>query len=666
MGADHVGGVTVLCAVAVVVAGMFCTAAPRAQGAGAPDRMILAQQLPQAPPPVGKVRRGPDGRLLVVPDEPPKPPSDEATAPTDQRRAAAPKAAPVPPVTVEQAAPLAPLGPAPPMPEVPPAPVLAAPAPLLPRIILPEPFAIELPSAEQAMIRPQDSPLAELLGSAFAGGEAVTHDLLTPARPGITRVTFTAWQGTPVSSKVDIRATVPLLVLPNGQSPVGVSGDERATASNNASKVVRDDSGAIHLVWLETGAHGARVMYQRGYTRGPEGGTRWDGAPETLSAGLETPWNAYVGIVAVPGGAMVAWQGAQGLVLRRIVAGGGAAGWKIEAPIVTSIVSQGREMGPSIVARGEELSLLTPAGLLARSSDRGASWETEQMPLPDGQAIKNIAMDGDARGNLHVVFAGIVDEKYWELRYIRREPGGAWVDAHNVLADALLWQRAPDAHVLADFPTIRTDHNRGIHVAWHGTGNSRAYGKDEVFYRYRPSNAAGGWGSWHEMRLLWPIDREEYFGAFAPSLTLDPATSALLAVTFFVNKSERWEAGAVLLRDGRMVSDRRRLSSPREGGATPPTGVWFPSSAPLVYRAGDAAWLDVLQTVKLPAEEKAANVVVYQSVDVARWLGGRTAPELPMQFPDVAALPGIAWVMVGLGFLGVVAFGLFLRTLRWR
>jgi len=653
-----------LCGVADGVGPAMAGAPPAATSSAtrglAGERVMLAQ-LPDAPPPVGKLRRGPDGRLQIIPAEPPKPPV-EAARPPDQKRNAAPTPSAQPTTPAVEAAPPPAAVNLPPMPAVPPMPVLTTAAPPPPRVVLPEPFAVELPGPGQATIRPEDSPLAELLASAFAGGLTVTHDLVAAAKLGMTKVTFTAWPGAPGAGRAEFTTTVPLLVLPHGQKPVGVSTEERATGSNNTPKIVRDDSGAIHMAWLEAGSHGTRVMYQRGYTRGPEARVQWDGPSVALNDGLQTPWNAYVGVTSVPGGAIVAWQGAEGVMLRRIIAG--AAGWQIAPPVATSVASQGRELGPIVLTHAGALFLLTPDCQLAKSTDNGTTWKSEPVPVPPGARVKNISADMDGQGSIHAVFVSLVSDRYWELRYVRRTPAGDWVDAHNVLGDVKAWRAAEDGHVLADFPTIQVDPKQGIHVAWHGTANTREYGKDETFYRYRPAGGKQDWGGWREVQLLWPADRVEFFGSFAPSLALDPATDAVIAVSFFVNKRDGWETGAVQLRGGKIVKDRLRLSRAGLPGAAPEsdaqTAIWFPSAAPTVHRPGSGtAWLDVIETMKLPPEAKMPHVIVYQATDVSRWLGG--GGDMATQVVAIADSPVL---LLLLGSVSLVVLVLLVRLVR--
>lgn len=544
-----------------------------------------------------------------------------------------------------------------------------------PAIFLPEPFAIELPIGARGSLAPNESPLVDLLGAAIAGPLRVTHDLIGPAKLGVTPITFTAWAGAPNASAVVTRTTMPLLILPYGQTPIGVSTDERASASNNIARVVRDESGTLHVAWLEARAGGrASVMYRRGPGRLGSTEAQWDLPAQSLSDERTMSLNAYVGLTVIPGGVMASWQGPDGIVLRRIMAS--PAGWRPEPPIQTGVPSTGREMGPSVVARGNEIALLTPAGLLARSTDRGATWTTETTPFPPGKQPKNMAMDADSQGRLHIAFAWMIDDQYWELRYVRRETDGKWVDAQNVLADVPRWQRPNDAgQVLADFPSIRIDHRDGIHLAWHGTATTRKFGGDETHYRYRAAAAGGGWENWRAEQTLWPNDPALSRGAYGPAMSLDAATDSVIALSFFVDGGDFEHTGLRFLRGGELRGDPIILSKLRTDGAAMPLWYWFPSVLPNIHRpASGGAWIDVLQNVQLGREQKPPHVIVYQSADLGGWLDGKalkTASErdvgIALELPDPMLIgAGIGAMLLLIALTGVVTYVLMRRRGRRR
>ena len=106
-------------------------------------------------------------------------------------------------------------------------------------ITLPEILTVELPPGV-AQVGPGDSPLRELLSAAHSGSSRVTSDLQRKVGPGPVRVTWTAWDGPPKLGRLVATRTARIIILPAGMSPAGTSGDENATAGNNAVHIARD------------------------------------------------------------------------------------------------------------------------------------------------------------------------------------------------------------------------------------------------------------------------------------------------------------------------------------------------------------------------------------------------------------------------------------------
>src|ERR1051325_444107 len=179
--------------------------------------------------------------------------------------------------------------------------VLAAGAvPLKDEIALPEMLAVELPKAQMTEIGPAESPLKELLQSAAAGPLRITHDRSRPLPIGGTLVTWTAWDGVPGESRPRMTRSAYVYVLPNGQTPVGLSGDDHATAGNQSAKVVRDRTGKIHIAWLDAARpeRGYRIMYRRGVQDPSTGTVTWETAAIAVSDGRAESWGSYVAIDA--------------------------------------------------------------------------------------------------------------------------------------------------------------------------------------------------------------------------------------------------------------------------------------------------------------------------------------------------------------------------------
>jgi hypothetical protein len=219
-------------------------------------------------------------------------------------------------------------------------------------IALPELLAIELPNETTVSITPTASPLKELLAAATAGGLQVTHNLTGPVAAGATEVTWTAWAGAPAQSAVRATKTARTYVFPFGQTPVGVSGDDRATVGNQSAKVVRDASGRAHMVWLDAGrpGKGPWVMYRRAAVDPQSGALTWETQPLRLSEQTKDDWNSYPAIAASASAVHVAWVGAGTARYRRLLFGKSV--WTIEPLRDTRAPGPGPDYGPSIAVRG--------------------------------------------------------------------------------------------------------------------------------------------------------------------------------------------------------------------------------------------------------------------------------------------------------------------------
>jgi hypothetical protein len=289
-----------------------------------------------------------------------------------------------------------------------------------------------------------------------------------------------------------------------------------------------------------------------------------------------------------------------------------------------------------LAVRGDdEIHVLTPTGNYALSTDGGASWTNDRMPVPAGMGMKNPAIDVDGQGNVHIVFTGSVrrppkwssskpNRGYWQLRYIRRE-NGQWVDPHDVLAAFSRWREpTDDSDMLSDWADIAADKRGNLHVVWHGTVNTRIYGNDEAYYSSRSIAVAGGWGSWSEPQPLRPVDaaKNEFF-SFAPSLSLDDAGNLAVAVVFFdtTRGHHVLDVDARLIRNGKVEGAPIVLSRlarlPGAGAKSQGLSSWFPVANPRLFRraAGDI-WLDVLSTVVPPEHHKSPTYVIYQRVEL--------------------------------------------------
>ena len=189
------------------------------------------------------------------------------------------------------------------------------------QIALPEIMAVELP-AGVTELAPSDPPLRDLLQSAASGRRQVTNDLRRNVKAGATRVTWTAWPGDPANGIPAATRAATLFVLPTGLTQAGVSGDENATAGNNAVHIARDSTGHVHMVWVDSGREGGKTgpVYRRA-TTGADGAVQFEGAPNYIAAGTPGEWNAYPSLVVVGDTVIVVWQGGGTARTRRLTLG---------------------------------------------------------------------------------------------------------------------------------------------------------------------------------------------------------------------------------------------------------------------------------------------------------------------------------------------------------
>jgi hypothetical protein len=338
-------------------------------------------------------------------------------------------------------------------------------------------------------------------------------------------------------------------------------------------------------------------------------------------------------VEASPGAVHVAWAAGDGVRYRRLVRSAGA--WAFEPTRHTRLMGPGEDWGPSLAARtDDEIHLMTPSGRYGLSRDAGRTWASDPIPIPQGLHMKGPAMAVDPEGNAHFTFTGKVrssqnwkygqrNASYWQLRYVRRAAAGGWVDAQDMLAGYPEWRDAPGTpdDVLADFSDIFIDRDGHVHVAWHGSAVTRAYGYDETFYVRRQRTAPGTWGPWETPQSLSPHDAAtaDYF-SYAPSLAFDGRSGTVLAVLFYdtvPNAGARFDAALRPLRDGRIAGPRVLLTrSARDPiGAGRPAdawSTWFPCPARQVYRDAEGrAWLDVVLTVVTSVDYKQPHHIVY-------------------------------------------------------
>ncbi len=501
-----------------------------------------------------------------------------------------------------------------------------------PRIELPEMLAIELPESAMTSIAPSTSPLKELLESASAAGLQVTHDVTSPLPLGATQVTWTAWSGAPGAGPPVATRQAWVYVFPSGQTPAGVTGKYNATAGNHSAKIVRDPSGRVHVVWLDAGrpGKGATVVYRSGVQDPATGRFTWDMPAAPISDPGSGP--SYVAMEASANAVHFAWATQGTTRYRRLLRVGNE--WRMEPIRDTRAAGVAYDNGSDLAVRGDgEIHVLTYEGQYAISTNGGSSWRVEQVPGPPGER-KNPALAVDAMGNAHVVYTlkvrapaerkgGKPNGSYWQLRYVRRQAQGGWVDAQDTLAAFPEWvDQGMSRDALADWADIATDGQGNLNVGFHGTAISGTYGQDEAFYVRRPAAGSGAWGAWEHPVPLHPVSRAtRQSHSFAPSLAIDREADAVVAVVFFEHLDlprEIFDSDAVILLSGRLVgapiplsrSAKRALEANRPQDAL---STWFPSAAPRLYRQADGrVWLDVLSTAETPERHGSPSYIIYQ------------------------------------------------------
>jgi hypothetical protein len=507
------------------------------------------------------------------------------------------------------------------------------------QITLPELLAIELP-AGMTELAPSDPPLRALLAAASSGQRQVTADLRHSVKAGATRVTWTADAANGAAAATRA-ATV--FVLPTGLTQAGVSGDENATAGNNAVHIARDNSGHVHMVWVDSGREGGKTgpVYRRA-TTSADGAVQFETPPTYIAEATPGEWTAYPSLAVAGDAVYLVWQGGGTARTRRLSLGPSGYSW---GPVRdTGAKSDGRDIGPAIVADAKAIHVITPSGIYALSTDGGATWKTEPMPIPAGQRTKTASLTigpggdpgGDPAGDVTVAFSSVVravkdtaknegSGGYWQLRTIVRKANGTWTGARDALEDWPAWGEPVTAQdALADWVRIDADSAGAMHLVWHGTAASRIYGNDEANYSYRPLN-----GDWTRPFPLVPRDPSRGIKfSFAPSLAIE-GERALAAVFYDVYDGDKWGGfdavlmplwhgapNGIALPLSRFVRDSIEQKTPDFALSSR-----FPAVAPGVFHAPDGrAWLDVLEALIPMGVPDSAKLIVYHRVDVTGWL----------------------------------------------
>lgn len=501
-----------------------------------------------------------------------------------------------------------------------------------PSILLPEPFAVEL-AKDDAGVGPDDPAMRALVDRVTADGHKVTavfprHRL----GPGLWPVILTAWDGEAADFPLARREAY-LFVLPHGMTPVGSTGKTDATAGNNATHIVRDKNGFVHMVWTDSWRPGARPggLYRRAKVW-PDGSARFETDNLDLAPNPGN-WTSIPSLCADGDTIHFAWQDNGSVWYRALTFD--AAGWHWSDPVDTKAPGPGRDTGPSIAAGAGSVHILTPAGVYTASRDGGRTWTTEPAVFGPDARVKTASLTLDASGRplaaASVVIASppLTEDRghggYWTMRIERRSAAGVWEEVRGPLADHPEWA-APahaDEDVLADWVRVAEDRAGGMHATWHGTAVSRIFANDAAYYAFRPKD-----GGWRELVSLHAPNRRRGDGwSYAPGLALDGVVALPLV---FHNRlsggqDRGFDAELGLYRDGRMLAPPLPVThfardAILAGEPASALSAWFPGPAPTPSRdANGRVWLDVLMTL-VPAGVTAPGLTVWQRLDITRWL----------------------------------------------
>jgi hypothetical protein len=490
--------------------------------------------------------------------------------------------------------------------------------------------------------------MKELLDSATAGGNAVTHDGAAYTFPlGGTMVTWTEWDGAPGTSNIVSTTSAYVYVFRFGETPVGETHDERAIAGNHAPKVARDASGKIHVVWcdcIKTGA--GKVFYRRASQNQNTGAITWETGPIQVDSGTATS-RSHPAITASPNAVHVVWYESGQDYYRRIIRSGTT--WTIEpTQAITGVTSSRSNNGMDIYASSDtEVHIASIDMKYAHTTNAdgpAVTWTVESIPVSGSTP----SMAVDTQGGVHIVYTksirgskygawrtDVPNAGYWQIWYLYRNPSGVWNTGEDALASFPEWGDPQadadplndDWDVLTDWIDIDIAEDDHIHVGWHGSVNTHIFGNDQAFYMRRPSTGPGTWGAWQNYQELHPINvsLDQYF-SWCPPICVDAPSKLAITVPFYntfpLESDFGYQSVFEALRNGVLEGDSVELSRASEQSMA----TWDTCTGARIFRHPNGrGWLDVLQDEMTPAADASPYIITYQHYEVTSLLPGPNA-----------------------------------------
>jgi hypothetical protein len=491
-----------------------------------------------------------------------------------------------------------------------------------PDILLPEPFAVELPAGRSHLAT--DDPLVQdLLKGIQAGGDRIS--IAFPREhigPGAWRVILSAWTAGVRDRPVARREAV-LVVLPHGMTPVANTG------YFSTPHIVRDADGLIHMVWTDAWRAGARegAMYRRGIEL-PGGTVRFDTDIQDLGVNRGN-WTAMPALAAFGHTIHFAWQADASIRYRSLTRDRGNWHWSDE--VDTKAAALSRELGPAIAADADTVSILSADGHYLASRDGGHGWTTETVPFAADARLGTVSLTSDASGRLLAAAGALANDPGTTtgvgrtLRLARRIGTGPW----QALAGPIdgraecTAQSGPQADAICDAFRVLEDPSGTMHA---GFLAAPAGGSDlpvQAYYAWRPSG-----GDWRPpMPLLLPYPLHGPVWATTVDLALEQDATVLL-VGFELHNGWRYrgnDAQLELFRDGILrapplpVTSFIRDAMTRSEPAAALSAVALSLAPTLLHTPDGHIWADVLMILK-PSAAAAPGVVVWQRLDLTDWL----------------------------------------------